>query len=98
MGIGVTPDEMNELVTGENASSYIKQDKQFQNPQTGQFDPAQVRLYLGRLDQDPEGVEPGTVRKQWLRFEGVLKQNQYQQKYNNLIGKAFFVPDWQGEM
>ncbi len=98
LGVNVTPEEMNELVTGENASPYIKNDQQFKNPQTGQFDPAQVRLYLQRLDQDPQGVEPGTVRKQWLRFETLLKQNQFQSKYNNLVTKGFYVPSWMGEM
>ncbi len=98
LGIGVTPEEMNELVTGENASQYIRNDQQFKNPQTGQFDPAQVKLYLQRLDQDPQGVEPGTVRKQWLRFETLLKQNQFQSKYNNLISKGFYAPSWLGEM
>ncbi len=98
LGINVTSDEMAELATGENASPYIKNDQQFKNPQTGQFDPQQVRLYLTRLDQDPEGVEPGTVRKQWLKFEALLKQNQYQSKYNNLITKGLYVPTWMAEM
>lgn len=98
LGINVTADELNELATGENASQYIKNDQQFKNPQTGQFDPAQVRLYLQRLDQDPQGVEPGTVRKQWMRFETLLKQNQYQAKYNALVSKGLFVPSWMGEM
>lgn len=98
LGINVTGDEMSELATGENASPYIKNDQQFKNPQTGQFDPAQVRMYLTRLDQDPEGVEPGTVRKQWLKFETLLKQNQYQSKYNNLIAKGLYTPTWMAEM
>jgi peptidyl-prolyl cis-trans isomerase D len=96
LGINVTPDEMTELAVGENASPYIKQ--QFKNPQTGRFDPNMVRTYLTRLDQDPEGAEPGTTRKQWMNFETMLKQSQFQQKYNNLIGKAFYVPTWQAEM
>ena len=98
LGIGVTPEEMRELAMGENASPYIRQDQQFKNPQTGQFDPAQVSLYLQRLDQDPQGVEPGTVRKQWLKFETLLKKNQFQQKYDNLINKGFYVPTWMSEM
>jgi len=98
LGINVTGEEMSELATGENASQYIKNDQQFRNPQTGQFDPSQVRLYLGRLDQDPEGVEPGTVRRQWMKFEQLLKQNQFQQKYNNLITKGLYVPTLMAEM
>lgn len=96
LGINVTPEEMNELATGENASPYIKQ--QFKNPQTGQFDPNVVRNFLGHLDQDPEGVEPGTTRKQWLNFETMLKKNQFQQKYDNLISKGLYVPTWLAEM
>jgi parvulin-like peptidyl-prolyl isomerase len=98
LGINVTADEMNELATGVNASPYIQQNGQFRNPQTGQFDPSLVRMYLSRLDQDPEGVEPGTVRRQWLNFETMLKQGQFQAKYGNLISKSFYVPGWMGEM
>ena len=98
LGINVTPDEMNELATGENASPAITQVPAFRNPKTGQFDPNQVRLYLSSLDRDQEGAEPGTNRKTWLRFETALKQGQFQQKYSNLITKGLYVPSWMGEM
>lgn len=98
MGIGVTPEEMNELATGENASQYIKNDPQFKDPNSGQFDPSRVRLYLSQLDAPREGVEPGVVREQWLNFEKQLKKNQYQVKYDNLINKGLVVPKWMGEM
>ncbi|HLP50556.1 MAG TPA: SurA N-terminal domain-containing protein [Chitinophagales bacterium] len=98
LGINVTSEEMSELATGENASQYIKGDQQFMNPQTGQFDPSRVRLYLSSLDQPREGVEPGAVRAQWLKFEALLKQNQFQQKYNSLITKGLYVPTWMAEM
>ena len=96
LGLTVTAAELNELVTGENASPYIKQ--QFRNQQTGQFDPAQVKMFLSNLDRDPEGAEPGTTRKQWLKFEGNLKENQYQEKYNALINKGLYVPTWLAEV
>ena len=98
LGINVTPEEMNELATGENASPAITQVPAFRNPKTGQFDPNQVRLYLSSLDRDQEGAEPGTNRKTWLRFETALKQGQFQQKYSNLIVKGLYVPSWMGEM
>lgn len=98
LGIGVTAEEMNELATGENASQYIKNDQQFKDPNTGQFDPSRVRLYLSQLDAPREGVEPGAVREQWLNFEKQLKKNQHQMKYDNLINKGFYAPKWMGEM
>jgi peptidyl-prolyl cis-trans isomerase D len=97
LGINVTADELTELAMGENASPYIKQDPQFKN-RMGQFDPNQVRMYLANLDNDPQGVEPGTVRRQWMTFETMLKQNQFQQKFNNLITKGLYVPTWMAEM
>src|ERR1043165_7866358 len=99
LGINVTPEEMSELATGtENASPSITQVPGFQNPQTRQFDPQQVRLFLSRLDVDDEGAEPGSKRRMWMRFETSLKQNQYQQKYSNLITKGLYVPNWMAEM
>ncbi|MBL0310462.1 MAG: SurA N-terminal domain-containing protein [Bacteroidetes bacterium] len=98
LGIGVTADEMGELATGENVSQYIKNDQQFKDPNTGQFDPARVRLYISQLDAPREGIEPGVVREQWLNFEKQLKKNQYQAKYDNLINKGFYVAKWMGEM
>jgi peptidyl-prolyl cis-trans isomerase D len=96
LGINVTPEEMNELATGENPHPYVKQS--FSNPQTGQFDPAQVRYFIQNLDKDDPGTEPGTRRKQWLAFETEVKKNQFQQKYDNLISKGLYVPTWLGEM
>ena len=96
LGINVTPEEMNELATGQNVSQAIVQN--FRNPKTGQFDPNNVRMFLSALDQDQEGTEPGTRRKMWLRFETAMKQGQFQEKYNNLITKGLYVPSWMGEM
>jgi len=98
-GINVTTDEMADLATSEEfASPYLQQDPSFKNPQTGRFDANMVRMFLQNLDKDPQGVEPGTVRKQWMRFEGLLKKQQFTDKYNNLITKGLTVPTWMGEM
>jgi peptidyl-prolyl cis-trans isomerase D len=95
LGINVTPEEMNELATGENPHPYVKQS--FSNPQTGQFDPAQVKFFIQNLDKDDPGTEPGTRRKQWLAFEAEIKKNQFQQKYDNLISKGLYIPTWLAE-
>lgn len=98
LGINVTAAELTELVMGENASPYIKNDQTFRDPNTGQFSAARVQTFINNLDRDPEGVAPGTVRKQWVRFETSLKKEQYRIKYENLISKALTVPDWMAEM
>lgn len=96
LGITVTDEELSELATGENVHPYIVQN--FSNPQTGQFDPQNVRLFLQQLDKDQPGAEPGTTRKQWLRFEQGIKKAQFEKKYENLITKGLGVPTWQSEM
>lgn len=96
-GINVTPEEMLELTTGENASQYLKNDQSFRNPATGQFDPNMVKMYIQNLNNDPKDVEPGTVKKQWARFENLLKKQQYQDKYDRLISKALVAPNWMAE-
>lgn len=99
LGINVTPEEMNELATGtDNVSPAIAQIPAFRDEKTGRFDPNRVRMYLSSLDRDQEGAEPGTNRKQWLRFEAAMKQGQFQQKYSDLIVKGLYVPSWMGEM
>jgi len=98
LGINVTNEEMSELATGQNVSPSIANVPIFKSQQTGQFDPANVRLYLTQLDRDDEGEEPGSKRKRWNAFEKQLKQGQYQQKYNNLITKGLYVPTWMAEM
>ncbi|HWB62388.1 MAG TPA: peptidylprolyl isomerase, partial [Chitinophagales bacterium] len=98
LGINVTPNEMTELVMGANASPMVTQNQQFRNRQTGQFDPSLVRMYLSNLDHDPQGVEPGTLRKRWVSFETYLKQSQFEAKYTNLVAKGFYAPKWLAEM
>ncbi|MCS6933523.1 MAG: SurA N-terminal domain-containing protein [Chitinophagales bacterium] len=98
LGLNVTPDELTELTMGEYASPYIKNDQTFRDPNTGQFSKARVQMFINNLDRDPEGVPPGTVRKQWLRFERTLKMDHFRTKYEDLISKALTVPDWMAEM
>lgn len=97
IGINVTTDEMVELVSGDNVSPQISGAQAFRNPQTGQFDKAMVQMYLSRLDQDPEGVEPGTIKREWNNFEKQLKQEQYKAKYAALISKGLYTPTWMVE-
>jgi peptidyl-prolyl cis-trans isomerase D len=94
-GIDVTDDEMVELTTGQNVHPYIRQS--FSNPQTGQFEPQYVKMFIQNLDQDEKGTEPGTRRKQWNNLEKEIKKNQLNLKYNTLIAKGLTTPSWFAE-
>jgi peptidyl-prolyl cis-trans isomerase D len=85
-GVAVTDDEMVELTTGANAHPYIRQS--FTNPQTQQFEPQFVKMFIQNLDNDDKGTEPGTKRKQWNNLEKEIKKNQLTQKYAALVAKG----------
>lgn len=91
-GVSVTDDEMVELTTGQNAHPYIRQS--FTNPQTGQFDPQYVKMFLQNVDVDEQDAEPGTKRKQWNNLEREIKKSQLTQKYATLVAKGLTAPTW----
>lgn len=95
LGLKVTPEELKDMFFGNDPVPEIRQ--AFTNPQTGIFDPAAVRNYLQNLDQVAEGEQEGERRARWVAFEKAQKDNRVQTKYQNLITKAMYVPNWQAE-
>lgn len=85
LGLTVTSDELFDLLTGPNPHPLVVQS--FTNPQTGQFDRNIVIQFLQNLDQNkPE------IKQQWYLFEDYIKNDRLRTKYNNLIGKGYYVP------
>lgn len=85
IGITVSTEELEDLVTGRNPHSYIRQ--AFSDPQTGQFDPANVLNFLKNLDQvDPQ------MRQRYLSIEKAIKEDRLNTKFRNLVAKAYYVP------
>ncbi|MFN8276932.1 MAG: peptidylprolyl isomerase [Chitinophagales bacterium] len=95
-GLTVTDDELVEIFTGKNVHPYVQQ--QFTNPQTGQFDPQFVKMYMQQLDRDEQGQEPGTKRRQWAAFEKEVKKSELVEKYSTLVQKGLTTPSWMAEM
>lgn len=85
LGIRVTTEELDDLVRGNDPHAYIRQS--FSDPQTGQFDPANVINFLQNLDNvDPQ------MRQRYLSIEKAIKEDRLNTKYRNLISKAYYVP------
>ncbi|MGY5253604.1 SurA N-terminal domain-containing protein [Sphingobacterium spiritivorum] len=85
IGLSVGKDELNALVNGSNPSYQIVQ--AFTNPQTGQFDKAQLNMFLSRLKSDgtPE------MQQQWeMLLEGV-RDERMGTKYTNLLNNSIYV-------
>ena len=88
LGLTVSSDELWDLVQGKEPHKFILQN--FSDPQTGQFNPAQVRNFLQNLDQADQ-QKPGT-KAQWLSFEESIKSDRIFTKYLNLIKGGYYMP------
>ncbi|HBF88384.1 MAG TPA: hypothetical protein DDX39_07040 [Bacteroidales bacterium] len=87
LGLGISSDELFDIVQGNNIHPQVQQIPIFKNQETGQFDRALVIRFLKNLDQD----ESGLARSSWLAFEEALAQTQVMDKYNTLIKKGLYV-------
>ncbi len=85
IGLDVSSAELFELVQGQNPHRFILQ--YFTDPNTGQYNRQRVLQYLQNLDQmGPEAMN------QWINFEKAIKQDQLQEKYQNLISRGYYIP------
>lgn len=94
LGIGVSSDELFDMVQGNNIDPQIMQIPIFQNKETGQFDRNLVIQFLKNMELDPSG----NAQSSWHAFEQALMQEKINQKYNALIEKGLFVTKEQAQI
>ncbi|MDP4291022.1 MAG: SurA N-terminal domain-containing protein, partial [Bacteroidota bacterium] len=85
LGIDVSKDEMDDMITGKNPHPYIVQN--FTDPKTGRFDPKAVKQFVDNLDK----VDP-TMRQRFLMIEKQIKDSRLAEKYQALIANSYYVP------
>lgn len=83
LGLSVSPEELFDMVQGENPHPQVKQ--AFTDPNTGQFNPAQVIQFLKSLE-----TMPAENRNQWFLFEEGIEKERMATKYNNLLIKGMY--------
>lgn len=95
LGMVVSPEELFDMVQGENISPMIQQMQMFVNPQTGQFDKAALLNFLKQIDDDNIANYPAEQQAQliqarnfWLFWEKNIKRQRLEQKYTTLLSKA----------
>lgn len=95
LGIEVSPEELFDMVQGENISPMIQQMQMFVNPETGQFDKAALLNFLKMIEDDnassytPEQqAQLAEAKDFWLFWEKNIKQQRLESKYVTLLGKA----------
>ena len=88
LGLMITEDEASSMMYEDGPYTHPSMRQQFTDPSTGQYNAqAAVRLFRDQFDQqDPE------TQYEITQFRREMESNRLQEKYNNLISKAFYVP------
>jgi len=89
MGIGVSTEEVDELVLGNNPHPIVLQ--LFTDPQTGAFNKSSLVNFLKNTEVDE------AIKKYWLFFENEIVDDRLSTKYNTLVSKGLFVTSKQAE-
>jgi len=93
LGMQVTPDEMFDMIQGDNISPMVQQFPYFMDPETGTYSKVRalnVLKTIENLDAIPveNRAELEPVRQYWLFWERNMKMQRLQDKYTALLTKA----------
>ena len=86
IGLDVGKNELNDLVSGQNPSQMLV--PYFTNPETGEFDRAQLNVFLNNIQHEPANSEQ---KQQWGYLLEGIKINRLQEKYNQLIENSVYI-------
>ncbi|MCF8327178.1 MAG: peptidylprolyl isomerase [Bacteroidales bacterium] len=79
--------ELMHLMTSEDAHQFVRQIPAFKDEQ-GRFQPSRVNQFISMLDQ-----QDAQTKQQWYQLEQEIKKQRLQEKYYNLIGKGYYLPE-----
>ncbi|MDR1646341.1 MAG: SurA N-terminal domain-containing protein [Tannerellaceae bacterium] len=95
LGMTVSPEELFDMVQGENIAPALLQNQMFHNPETGTFDKTFFLNFLKQIDDDfiitaPEEYKPQLLQYKnfWLFWEKNIKTQRMEQKYTALLGRV----------
>lgn len=89
LGIGVSTEEVDELVLGNNPHQIVQQ--LFTDQNTGAFNKSFLVNFLKQTELDE------TAKKYWLFFENEIVNDRMNTKYNSLVSKGLYVTSKQAE-
>ncbi len=89
LGIGVSAEELDGFVLGDNPHQIVLQ--LFTDQQTGTFNKSALVNFLKQTEVDE------TTKKYWLFFENEIVNDRMSTKYNSLVSKGLFVTSKQAE-
>jgi peptidyl-prolyl cis-trans isomerase D len=95
IGMTITPEEIFDMVQGENISPLMSQMQMFLDPQTGHLDKTALLNFLKAIEDEninnyPEDQKAQLIqaRNFWLFMEKNMKRQRMEQKYTTLLSKA----------
>jgi len=83
IGLSVSAEELNALVTGPNPSPQILQT--FTNPQNGQLDRTTLNNVIAQAKTNPE------MNQQWETLLSNVRNERLNQKYSNLLNNSIYI-------
>jgi peptidyl-prolyl cis-trans isomerase D len=89
LGIGVSTEELDEMVLGNEPHPIVKQ--LFTDRQTGQFNKSFLVNFLKSIEVD------ATAKRYWLFFENEIIADRMNAKYNSLVTKGLYITSKQAE-
>lgn len=89
LGVGVSSEEVDELVLGSNPHPIVAQ--LFTDQETGTFNKSFLVNFLKQTELDE------TAKKYWLYFEDEIVNDRMSTKYNTLVSKGLYVSSKQAE-
>jgi len=89
LGVGVSTEELDELVFGNKPHMIVQQ--LFTDQQTGTFNKSFMVNFLKQTEVDE------TAKKYWLFFEDEIVNDRMNTKYNAFVSKGLFVTSKQAE-
>ncbi|GAB6012611.1 peptidylprolyl isomerase [Viscerimonas tarda] len=99
LGLAVSPEELQDMVYGENVSPLLLQSPMFADPQTRQFSKEGLLQFLSYIHTDINTI-PAEQRQQhqmfssmWLMIERMMKYYRLEEKYNTLVASSISAND-----
>lgn len=89
LGVGVSSEELDEMVLGDNPHPIVRQ--LFTDQSNGTFNKSFLVNFLKQIDLDEQ------AKKYWLFFENEIVNDRMNTKYNSLVSKGLYVTSKQAE-
>lgn len=97
IGLVVTQQEVDDMLTGINPSPILRQIPLFVDPQTGQFSPEAVKQFITLVNTNVKSVpieqqaQLEGLKSVWETIRNMVKYQRLEEKYNTLLANSIMI-------